>query len=292
MNLYLGCPIWTFKGWIGSLFPKGTKSGDYLFEYARRLTTVEGNTTFYAVPSPETLERWSAETPEAFRFCPKVPRTISHAGKLVEHLEEAQGFIERMGYLGTRLGPMFLQLPPRYSPTFFEDLNTFLEDWPPQVRLAVEVRHPDWFDASHHQALNDLLSGLGIGRVIIDTRPIRDLRQDKILQGSVYLRLLQARERKPNLPALAVRTADFTLLRYIGHPNMEQNIPILDEWAGHLTEWLRQGAEAYVFCHCPDERLDPWLCRELHARIAAQIPIPPLPWDEAGSDTYTQARLF
>ena len=64
MSLYLGCPIWTYKGWIGSLFPKGTKSGDFLFEYARRLTTVEGNTTFYAVPSLETLERWSAETPE------------------------------------------------------------------------------------------------------------------------------------------------------------------------------------------------------------------------------------
>jgi len=292
MSLYLGCPIWTYKGWVGSLFPKGTKSGDYLFEYARRLNTVEGNTTFYAVPSQETLERWSAETPEDFRFCPKVPRTISHAGGLVQHIEAADEFVERMSYLGTRLGPMFLQLPPRYSPAFFEDLKAFLEVWPNKARLAVEVRHPDWFDKSHHNALNELLSELGMGRVIIDTRPIRDLRQDKILKGSVYLRLLQARERKPDLPALAVRTTDFTLLRYIGHPNMEQNLPILDEWAGHLASWLEGGAEAYVFCHCPDERMDPWLCRELHSRIAAQVPIPPLPWDEASSDTYTQGTLF
>lgn len=292
MKLYLGCPIWTYKGWIGSLFPKGTKSSDYLREYARRLTTVEGNTTFYAVPAADTIQRWVEETPESFRMCPKLPRTISHAGKLVEHIDEARGFLDVMGRLGSRLGPMFLQLPPRYSPKLFEDLRAFLNAWPDRKRLAVEVRHPDWFDSEHNESLNELLAGLGMARVVIDTRPIRDLREDKILEGSVYLRMLQARERKPDLPILPERTADFAFLRYIGHPLMERNAPFLDEWATYLSSLIREGDEAYVFCHCPDERLDPWLCREFHQRIADRAPIDTLPWDEADGDTARQPRLL
>jgi uncharacterized protein YecE (DUF72 family) len=110
MRLYVGCPIWAYKGWVGSFYPKGTKQSDYLWEYARRLTTVEGNTTFYAVPTEKTLEGWVAETPGTFRFCPKLPRTISHAGKLVEHIDESMRFVDVMSLLGERLGPMFLQL--------------------------------------------------------------------------------------------------------------------------------------------------------------------------------------
>lgn len=291
MVLYLGCPIWAFKGWVGEFFPKGTKSSDFLREYARRLTTVEGNTTFYAIPAQNTLQRWVEETPETFRFCPKLPRTISHTGKLMEHLEEAQKFIEVMSQLGNKLGPMFLQLPPRYPPAWLDDLREFLEAWPQQVQLAVEVRHPGWFNLEHDQALNTLLSEQNIARVIIDTRPIRSLRQDKILQGSVYLRLLQARERKPDVPIVPELTSSFTFLRFIGHPQMEENIPILDEWADQLADWLRQGTDAYVFCHCPDERLDPWICREFHQRVSAKILLQPLPWDEVDSNSTTQTHL-
>ncbi|MEJ2266712.1 MAG: DUF72 domain-containing protein [Anaerolineales bacterium] len=292
MKLYVGCPIWTYKGWIGSLFPERTKSSDYLREYARRLTTVEGNTTFYAVPAEDTIRRWVEETPETFQMCPKLPRTISHAGKLVAHIEEARSFLEVMSQLGSRLGPMFLQLPPRYSPKLFEDLRAFLNVWPQQQRLAVEVRHPDWFDSEHNERLNRLLSERGMARVVIDTRPIRDLREDRILEGSVYLRMLEARERKPDVPILPERTTDFAFLRYIGHPLMERNAPFLDEWADYLASLIGAGDEAYVFCHCPDEGLDPWLCRELHQRIADKVPVSPLPWDEADGDTARQPRLL
>ena len=36
MSLYLGCPVWSFKGWVGNFYPKGTQSKDFLREYARR----------------------------------------------------------------------------------------------------------------------------------------------------------------------------------------------------------------------------------------------------------------
>jgi uncharacterized protein YecE (DUF72 family) len=247
-----------------------------------------------------------AETPDTFRFCPKLPRTISHAGNLVDHLEEALQFLETMSQLGPRLGPLFLQLPPRYPPGQLPDLQAFLENWSGQARsryhpnipeisrpqLAVEVRHTGWFESPHHETLNALLSEHGAARVTIDTRPIRDLREDPILQGSVYKRLLEARLRKPDLPIISQRTAEFVFIRYIGHPKMEYNEPLLDEWANRIAGWLQEGSEAFIFCHCPDERLDPWLCRAFHERVGAIVPLSPLPWDEAEPPKPYQPRLI
>ncbi len=292
MNFYLGCPIWSFKGWVGNFYPEGTKASEFLREYARRLTTVEGNTTFYAVPAQKTLENWVEEMPEMFRFCPKVPKAISHEGKLADNIDRAREFIKVMQQLGTRLGPMFLQLPPRYSPKLLGDLQAFLAVWPHDVRLAVEVRHLDWFDSLHDDSLNQLLVEHNMARVTIDTRPIRELAGDKILAGSVYQSLLAARERKPDVPVVPKRTSDFIFVRYIGHPKVEINHPYLTHWGDYLISQLHEGAVVYMFCHSPNNLAAPWLCRKIYAYVAQQVTLPPLPWDEVEPNTYEQGQLF
>jgi uncharacterized protein YecE (DUF72 family) len=292
MNLYIGCPIWSWKGWVGNFYPEGTKPSDFLHEYTRRLTTVEGNTTFYAVPAQKTLEGWAEEMPPTFRFCPKVPKTISHEGKLMDNVERAREFIKIMSLLGTRLGPMFLQLPPRYSPKLLGDLTAFLALWPPEVRLAVEVRHLDWFDAPFDESLNELLSEHNMARVTIDTRPIRDLNGDEILAGSVYQSLLEARERKPDVPVVPKRTSDFIFVRYIGHPEIEVNNPYLREWGDYFIRQLQEGADVYMFCHSPNNLAAPWLCRKLYAQVEKEVELPPLPWNEVDRENYEQGQLF
>jgi uncharacterized protein YecE (DUF72 family) len=136
---YLGCAVWAYKDWVGELFPPGSKSGDFLRLYSRRLTTVEGNTTFYATPKPEIVQRWAAETPESFRFCFKLPREVSHEGPLAAQVEPTRAFVERMAGLGERLGPFFLQLPPGYRADKIADLERWLAAWPQEYRLAVET---------------------------------------------------------------------------------------------------------------------------------------------------------
>jgi uncharacterized protein YecE (DUF72 family) len=253
---------------------------------------VEGNTTFYATPSAKMLQEWVDSTPQSFRFCPKLPRTVSHAGKRVPHFPDAEGFIATMRLLGERLGPMFLQLPPRYPPSWIDDLREFLNAWSPDLQLAVEVRHLDWFSPPHADDLEALLRDKGMARVVIDTRPIRNLQGDKILDGTTYRRLLEARQQKPDLSVNANPTANFAFLRYIGHPQLEQNDPYLSEWADRLADWLRQGVTPYVFCHCPDERFDPWICRKLSQLVSDRYPLPPLPWDSMDSGAARQERLF
>lgn len=290
--LYLGCPIWSFKGWVGNFYPAGTKPSGYLREYARRLTTVEGNTTFYAVPARKTIEHWAWEMPEYFRFCPKVPKAISHGGRLKDNIDRAHKFVDVMRQLGTRLGPIFLQLPPRFSPSLLDDLKIFLSSWESDLRLAVEVRHMDWFGSPYNEMLDELLAGYDMARVTIDTRPIRDLAGDAILAGSVYESLLEARERKPDVPVIPKRTSDFVFVRYVGHPDMEINHPFLDEWGGSLLSQIKEGADVFVFCHSPDNSLAPYICREFHQRVSKQVDISPLPWDEIKPDVPKQPSLF
>lgn len=292
MNLYVGCPIWSFKGWVGNFYPKGTKSTEFLTEYARRVTNIEGNTTFYAVPAQKTIENWVAQTPHTFRFCPKVPKAVSHEGKLMDYVHRAHEFVNVMRGLGERLGPMFLQLPPRYSSKLLDDLRAFLDVWPRDVRLAVEVRHLDWFDTPHDEILDRSLSEREMARVTIDTRPIRDLAGDERLAGSTYESLLEARDRKPDVPVIPKRTTDFIFTRYIGHPEYEPNIPLLNEWADYFISQLKDGADVYMFCHSPANMVAPELCRYLHRRVSAEVPIPPLPWDELEAGTFEQGSLF
>ncbi len=81
-NILIGCAIWGYRPWVGTFLPAGTAATAMLAAYSQRLTTVEVNSTFYALPDAQTIARWAIDTPANFRFCPKVPRIISHSGAL------------------------------------------------------------------------------------------------------------------------------------------------------------------------------------------------------------------
>lgn len=285
-RFYIGCAVWAYKDWIGELFPAGSKQGDLLQLYSRRLTTVEGNTTFYATPGAEVVRRWAAETPESFRFCFKLPREVSHEGPLAARVETTRAFVERMAGLGERLGPFFLQLPPGYRADKIGDLERWLAAWPRERRLAVEVRHDDWYAEPGELALMALLERYGAARVLMDVRPL-----DAGPLPGADVDLQAARDRKPDVPMHPLRSGGLALVRYIGHPTPELNEPLLDEWAARVAQWLADGTEVYFFCHCPDERRSPALCREFQQRLERLADIPPLPWDLLDQGMQ-QATLF
>lgn len=283
---YIGCPIWGYKGWVGNFFPSSTPQSNFLQVYSRKLTTVEGNTTFYATPSVETIAHWRNETPPEFRFCPKISRDISHKPHLETAKNETLFFTERMRGLGDRLGPMFLQLPPAFGPGQLGQLQVFLDFWPADLRLAIEVRHPSFYNESYTSTLNTLLARYKVARVMMDTRPIR-------IGTAEEKRVLQVRERKPDLPIEIAITTNFTFLRYIGHPRMEVNDPFLDKWSEQLAQWLGQGITPYVFCHCPFQEYSPSICYVLYQRVRKLLPLPALPWEVAGDEGgLEQGRLF
>lgn len=272
MNFRLGCAVWSYKGWVGDFYPAGSRAAEFLRLYSQRLTTVEGNTTFYAVPNADTVARWAAETPLGFKFCLKLPRDITHQGLLEPHIPDALSFISRMQDLGDRLGPIFAQLPPRYSPDAIDDLTIFLNALREKASLALEVRHPDWFQEPYASQLTALLQPLGIGRVLLDSRPIYNAPDDPQIHSE---------RRKPQLPVEFSVTAPFSLIRFISHPTWEMNQLFLEEWVSFVDRALRQETQIYFFVHCPTEERSPHNARCFQELLMQRrVSVPPLPWND------------
>jgi uncharacterized protein YecE (DUF72 family) len=286
MTLKMGCAIWAYKGWVGPLFPKGSSPSKFLQLYSQRFSTVECNATFYSIPSAEVVTRWAQETPSTFEFCPKLPRSITHEGVLQPKIGAALRFIELMQRLGSeRLGPIFIQLPPRYGPQAFQDLQEFLQG----VRgggtdLAVEARHPQWFQDGYGDRLNDLLTRLEIGRVLLDSRPIYECPDDPQLASE---------RRKPRLPLQPASTSSFGFIRYISHPDTDFNEQFMMSWIPHINDWLSQGKRIYLFVHCPTEERSPQNAQRFQSLLEKHLdsPIPPLPWSQIRPES-TQLSLF
>ncbi|WP_404786837.1 DUF72 domain-containing protein [Altericista sp. CCNU0014] len=274
MSFKLGCAIWAYKGWIGDVFPPGTSASKFLQLYSQRFATVECNATFYSVPAAETIARWVRETPSGFEFCPKFPRSITHEGALQPKIDDALRFIALMQGLGDRLGPLFVQLPPNYGPQSFSDLEAFLKGLHAcGVPLALEVRHPQWFNAAPTTSLNSLLQSLSIGRVLLDSRPVYEC-DDNPEQT--------AARRKPRLPLQPAVTAPFAFIRYISHPDRFLNREFMMGWASDLQNWLQQGKSIYLFVHCPVEEHSPQNARYFQQLLEERsVPIPPLEWEIA-----------
>lgn len=286
-NFRIGCAVWAYKEWLGNFYPTGSRATDFLRLYGQRMTCVEGNTTFYSIPSPDMVQRWAANTPDTFRFCPKLPRTVTHGGPLLPQLSHALAFLQLMQGLGPRLGPMFAQLPPRYSPASFSDLAKFVASWPHSTHpLAVEVRHLDWFKPPHSDRLDELFTNFGVGRVLLDTRPIFTW------SNPAEDPQLRSERKKPRVPLLPGATTNFVLVRYISHPDLDKNRDFLTEWVDHVGQWQTEGRSVYFFVHCPDEAKSPAIARYFQAQLEkAGVDVPPLPWSLI-EEPPQQLRLF
>lgn len=172
-ELHVGCAMWAHKGWLGKWFPADTSAGTELSAYATWCTCVEGNTSFYAVPSEQAVARWAEQVPAEFRFCFKLPRTITHDRRLQNAESELSEFLERLEPMAPLLGPIQIQLPASLGPDSLPHLRSFLRRLPARFDGAVEVRHLDFFvGGSAERPLDDLLAERGVNRVVLDSRAL------------------------------------------------------------------------------------------------------------------------
>jgi uncharacterized protein YecE (DUF72 family) len=167
MKVRVGTAGWTVPKVHQQLFlvtREGTKTS-HLERYARRLDCVEINSSFHRPHRRSTWERWAAMTPENFRFAVKLPKTITHTGKLIKAGGELLRFFEAVAGLGEKLGPVLVQLPPKLA---FEE--AVAREFFATVRelhsgaIALEPRHASWFTP----VAEGLLRSFEIGRVAAD----------------------------------------------------------------------------------------------------------------------------
>ena len=291
--LRVGCPMWAHGPWVGRFLSPGNK-GNELSEYAGWCNAVEGNTTFYAVPAASTIEKWAAQAPDEFRFAFKVPRTVTHDLRLRAGAEAALAeFLDRIGPLGERIGPVQLQMPPSFGPNDLRALAGFLGRLPATHRWVVELRHPAFFDGgAAHRAVDSILRDAPtgpIGRVVLDTRPL--YAESPRSEASV-----DERRTKPKLPVVTDLMGDEPVVRVIGADPSDRSLAGLTAWVPQLVDWLAEGRRPYVFVHQPENVDSPDLARRLHTAVRERVPdlepLPdPLPVAPRG-ETTGQSSLF
>ncbi len=265
-RVYVGCPVWSAKEWVGRWYPAAAKEKDFLYHYARQFNTIELNTTHYRIPDMDTIERWYEAASQDFTFCPKWPQQISHDALLTNTESATKAFGEAILGLREKLGISFLQLPPGFSLRQDTILQRFIEMLSPKVPLAVEFRHPDWFSNKPEVLrMMDILRENGVGMVMSDVAGRRDV---------LHMHL----------------TTSMAMIRFVGnglHPTDYQRI---DEWTDRLKQWFDQGLQTlYFFIHEPDPNtlspdLSVYLIRQLNEKCGLHLKEPkPLPQVVQGS---------
>ena len=256
LRVRVGGTEWGCTSWLGRVYPRGTKSKDFLTFYARQFSTVEGNTLYYGLQSPAVIGRWASMTGGDFRFCPKFLETISHKQQLVNAAADTRAFIDSVRHFGDRLGPAFLQLSESFGPDRAKVLQDYLRTLPRDLRVAVELRHPAWFGSSAPSDSFDLFRELGVGTVITDVAGRRDVLQMRL-------------------------TNPVAFIRFVTHGLHRLDYWRADAWAERLADWTAKGLEeVYFFVHSPGEQTSPemmaYVIGRFNERLGAGLTVPNL----------------
>ncbi|AQS66678.1 DUF72 domain-containing protein [Streptomyces pactum] len=195
-DVLVGACSWTDRQLVASgWYPRGRRDAEgRLRHYAARLPVVEVDSGYYALPSRRNSELWVERTPDGFRFDVKAfslltghptrpealpadlrtadPGPLRRGRASAGLLDEVWGrFAEAVGPLrkAGRLGTVLFQFPPWFAPgpvaeAALETCARRTEGWP----LAVEFRHPGWWEPERAEATHALLSALGASAVGTD----------------------------------------------------------------------------------------------------------------------------
>lgn len=244
LDAYVGCAKWNKKDLKG-FYPRGTK--DELTYYSRQFNSIELNATHYKTYGPEQAQEWKDKTPSDFKFFPKVVNSISHFKRLKGVEAPLEEYLHGMRGFGDQLEMIFLQLRDDFKPKDFDRVQRFVEIWPDDIPLAIELRHTDWFnDVAVADQVYQLFEKHGVANVITDTAGRRDL---------LHMRL----------------TSPVAFIRYVG-ANHESDYTRLDEWVERLKFWKDQGMEKlYFFVHQNMEKESPMLSAHFIKRINREL---------------------
>jgi uncharacterized protein YecE (DUF72 family) len=240
-EIYLGTSSFTAAGWRGTFYPQRIKPAECLSFYARHFETVEVDSTFYACPSPRTVEGWALKTPSDFVFSVKVPQIVTHEKVLADCNGELKQFVDTMSILGKKLGPMVLQFPFfdrgmfRTQSDFLDRLIPFLKALPPNYKFAVEIRNRDWLDAQFAGVLRDF----GVALVLQD----------------------QSLRLKPTDLSFNPTTTDWTYIRWLGDRNGIERVTktwdkiVVDRaeqlswWVDYCYQTTKRGVSIYAYAN-------------------------------------------
>ena len=265
-SFFVGCAKWN-RSDLKGFYPRGTK--DELEYYSRQFNSIELNATFYRNFPAQQFEKWHSKTPDNFKFFPKLGQEISHWKRLNGVEAVVNSYIDNFSNLQEKLGTIFLQLHANFGPMNFKVLENFIESWPINLPLAVEVRHKDWFsDVEVAKDFQQLLEDNAIANVLVDTAGRRDMLHNRLTNNEAFI-------------------------RYVG-ANHASDYDRLDAWVVRLKEWIDAGLQnIHFFIHQNLEVESPLLATHFINAVNAEFDLNlKIPHQKDDINTDEQTSLF
>lgn len=201
-----------------SFFPEAFQAGSRLTYYASLFNSIEINASFYRMPLARTVQKWSNEVSDDFRFTFKLHQSVTHSLPGQFNLQPLPAFMEAISATGKR-GCLLVQLPPKFGPELLQLAKLLNALQPYEWRMAVEFRQQSWYT----EEVFELLKQFDAAMVIHD------------LHRSASPQQL---------------TASHIFLRFHGpEPNYRGSYEeaYLAEYAEHIKDWLAAGQSVYAY---------------------------------------------
>ncbi|PTQ96529.1 uncharacterized protein YecE (DUF72 family) [Mucilaginibacter yixingensis] len=201
-----------------SFFPEEFREGSRLTYYASLFNSIEINASFYRMPQARTVQKWSGEVPDDFRFTFKIHQSVTHELPGRFNMQPLPAFMDAVSTSGKR-GCLLVQLPPKFGPDLLQLTALLTALQPYGWQLAIEFRHKGWYREEVYQ----LLRSFNAAMVAHD------------MQKSA---------------APLVLTAQHVFLRFHGpEPGYRGSYTgdYLQEHATYIQDWLAEGRTLYAY---------------------------------------------
>lgn len=254
-EIFVGCAKWGRKDWVGKIYPAKTKEADFLNHYSKHFNCIELNATFYRMPTISQTSGWAAKAEGDFKFCPKFTDQITHRKRLKDVKEATDRFLKGISGFEEKLGPLFLMPHPGMGPKTLETMEAFIQYLPEDLKLFVELRHPEWFaNAEANSNVFSMFERNKAGSIITDASGRRDC---------VHMRL----------------TTPEAFIRFVGNGLHPTDYTRIDDWVQRIKSWMEQGIhKVYFFMHQHEEihspELSRYLIQQLNKHCGTSIPEP------------------
>ena len=166
--------------------------------------------------------------PTRFRFLFKLPRTITHERRLRSADDEVREFFDLIAPLGHRAEQISVQLPASFGPQDLGALATFVRRLPSlgaaEHRIAVEVRHPAFFDGSvARSTLARILADAGAEWIVLDSTTLFAAPPTSEAERETWAR-------KPRLPVHRKAVSGRPVVRFIGRDDPAATVEGWQAW--------------------------------------------------------------
>lgn len=148
---------------------------DRLFDYSGHFPIVEVDTSFYAIPSVKSIEKWINETPSTFQFIVKAYQGMTGHLRDENPYETRNDMFEAFRQCAqtfqkaNKLAMVLVQFPPWFECSaknvqYLRYIKQQLHDFP----IAIEFRNQTWYSKDRRQATLKFLEELGFIHSVCD----------------------------------------------------------------------------------------------------------------------------